>query len=625
MEVVRKHQQFKLSHEYNALIKRIYPEPSLRTPFGSASVTVQAGTLSQPHLHHEHETFIIVSGHGEFVQDSVRRNISAGDVIYIKPFSEHYIEAHPQSHVEFMSIWWEDLESEAEPRTTRQILFTPPPTPNGDLHLGHISGPYICADIIKRYLQGQGTSASLIVGLDKHQSYVDLKAQQQGVHARDIYEKFSRSIMCTFDNANIGYDDVHDCDSQFHLDFVHDFIERLIAKDILQIKEQTIAECTGCQIEVFDAFARGGCPTCHAPSNGCVCEDCGSPNNSYNLHDVSCNLCGATPTQRRGKKGVLDLGRCGADFVNAGFQVTAPPKLENYLLKQRALAQEDYVVTFQSEWGVPSRHPELRGQSYLAWIEMAAGYLAAVYKGVFGEEVSDVERAIERLNAADFEIIHLMGFDNSFYYAHLYPQLFAALGVRGLKITFVVNEFLLLDQLKFSTSRNHAIWANDVFTSPAIADWYRFYLSLKRPDVHRENYDRSEFENFRQSALADLTQVFATHRQRLDGQFAGVVPQPGSWTRLHQEYGTFFNQHKVHLSNALSVPNGYAVKQYASSVKQLLDVVARFQRMTCGDFEASADHGERRTSMHLEAEAMTLLRLHLGCIMPQVICELDRP
>ncbi|KTC45108.1 hypothetical protein AO262_29330 [Pseudomonas fluorescens ABAC62] len=96
-------------------------------------------------------------------------------------------------------------------------------------------------------------------------------------------------------------------------------------------------------------------------------------------------MCGATPTLRQGKKGVLDLARCAADFIHAGFQVTAPAKLENYLLKQQALAQEDYVVTFHSEWGVPSRHPELSGQSYLAWIEMAAGYLAAIYKSVFGE------------------------------------------------------------------------------------------------------------------------------------------------------------------------------------------------------------------------------------------------
>ncbi|KTC45109.1 hypothetical protein AO262_29335 [Pseudomonas fluorescens ABAC62] len=241
MEVVRKHQQFKLSHEYNALIKRIYPEQSLRTPFGSASVTVEAGTLSQPHLHHEHEKFIIVSGHGEFVQDNVRSNIAAGDVIYIKPFTEHYIQADAQSQVEFMSIWWEDAESQSEPRTTRQILFTPPPTPNGDLHLGHISGPYICADIIKRYLQSQGTPASLIVGLDKHQSYVELKARQQGIAPREVYERYSRSILSTFENAGIGYDEVHDCDSHFHLEFVHDFIQRLAAKDILQIKAQDIA------------------------------------------------------------------------------------------------------------------------------------------------------------------------------------------------------------------------------------------------------------------------------------------------------------------------------------------------------------------------------------------------
>jgi methionyl-tRNA synthetase len=625
MDVVRKHQQFRLSNEYNALIKRIYPEPSLHTPFGSACVTVEAGTLSKPHLHHEHETFIIVSGRGEFVQDNVRSDISAGDVIYIKPFTEHYIEAHPQSPVEFMSIWWEDGGKEPEARATRQIIFTPPPTPNGDLHLGHISGPYICADIIKRYLLSQGTPASLIVGTDKNQSYVDLKARQKGVSARNVYEQFSQSIMRTFDKAGIGYDEVHDCDSHFHLEFVHDFIQRLLEKDIMQIKHHDSAWCASCRIEVFDAFARGGCPTCGASSNGCVCEDCGSPNNSYNLHDVSCNLCGGTPVARRGNKGVLDLAKCVAGFARAGFQITAPPKLEKYLSEQRAATQNEYVVTFDSAWGVPSRLPELNGQTYLAWIEMAAGYLAALYKSVFGEETSNVEWAIERLNDADFEIIHLMGFDNSFYYAHLYPQLFAALGLRALKITFVVNEFLLLDQSKFSTSRNHAIWANDVFTSPAVADWYRFYLSLKRPDDNRENYESSEFESFRDTTRANLAQLFAVHRQRLDEYFAGDVPQPGSWAQLHQEYAAFFDRHKIHLCNALGVPNGYAVKQYASSVKQLLDVLIRFQRLTTGHFNEAAERDERRTSMFLEAEAMALLRLHLGCIMPQVIRELDYP
>lgn len=625
MEVVRKHQQFNVSNEYNALIKRIYPEPSLHTPFGAACVTVEAGTLSQPHLHHEHETFIILSGRGEFVQDDVRSDITAGDVIYIKPFSEHYIEAHPESEVGFMSIWWEAEQQEPGAHATRQIIFTPPPTPNGDLHLGHISGPYICADIIKRYLRSQGTPASLIVGTDKHQSYVDLKARQKGVPAQHIYEQFSQSIMRTFDGAGIGYDEVHDCDSHFHLEFVHDFSQRLLDKDIMQIKEHDSATCVSCQIEVFDAFARGGCPTCGASSNGCVCEDCGSPNNSYNLHDVSCNLCGNAPTTQRRKKGVLNLAGCAESFARAGFQVTAPPKLEKYLLKQRATTLDEYVVTFDAEWGVPSRHAELRGQTYLAWIEMAAGYLAALYKSVFGEETRSVERAIERLNDADFEIIHLMGFDNSFYYAHLYPQLFAALGLRGLRITFVVNEFLLLEQSKFSTSRNHAIWANDVFTTPAVADWYRFYLSLKRPDAHRENYDCNEFESFRDTTQASLTELFTVHRQRLNEHFAGVAPEPGSWARLHQEYAALFDWHKIHLRNALGIPNGYAVKQYAGSVKQLLDVLIRFQRLTSEHFTAMAKRDECRTSIFLEAGAMALLREHMGCIMPQVTREMDYP
>jgi methionyl-tRNA synthetase len=524
--------------------------------------------------------------------------------------------------VVFVSIWWEGEQKEPVAKAPRQIIFTPPPTPNGDLHLGHISGPYICADIIKRHLLTQGKQVSLIVGTDKNQSYVDLKARQKGVSAQAVYEQYSQSIMRTFDCAGIGYDEVHDCDSHFHLDFVHGVVQRLLDMGIMQIKNHDSVTCPSCQIEVFDAFARGRCPTCGASSNGCVCEDCGSPNNSYNLKDVACTLCGGVPTVTQTKKGVLDLARCADSFTRSEFEITAPPKLETYLQQQGAKTLDEYVVTFNAEWGVPCLHHELSGQTYLAWIEMAAGYLAAVYKSVFGEETSSVDAAIERLNNTDFEIIHLMGFDNSFYYAHLYPLLFAALGLRALRITFVVNEFLLLEQSKFSTSRNHAIWANDVFTTPAVADWYRFYLSLKRPDANRENYDGSEFESFRDTTRATLTELFAVHRERLDRHYVGVVPEPGSWTRSHQDYAAFFNGHNTHLLNALGVPNGYAVKQYAGAVKQLVDVLIRFQRLTTGHFMDSTELDERRTSMFLEAQAMTLLREHLGCIMPQVTREM---
>ncbi|QPN47422.1 class I tRNA ligase family protein [Priestia aryabhattai] len=625
MEAIRKHQQFKVSHEYDVHLKRLYPVADLQTPFGSAHVTLSAGKRSRPHQHHEHETFIILQGSGRFVQAGRQAPVVPGDVLYIEPFSEHYVEADPHNDVEFMSIWWETKDQPRALDSTSYLIFTPPPTPNGDLHLGHICGPYIAADVIRRQLRHLGKQAHLVVGTDKSQSYVDLKARQRGESAQALFNHYADSIMQTFHQAGMEYDSVYDCDSPAHTPFVHDFVRSLQAREVLHLRPETTAWCEHCSLEVFDGFARGACPHCASPSNGCVCEDCGRPNNSHDLAQLHCNLCGNTPVFRSQVKAVLDLQACRLHFAQHPLQIEAPARLETYLTRQEQLPAQDFVVSAHSDWGIAGHDPALKGQTFLAWIEMAAGYIAALYKGTFNAEPKSIDEAIARLNQANVEVIHLMGFDNSFYYAYLYPRLFAALGLNRLRISFVVNEFLLLEQSKFSTSRNHAIWAKDVFSDPETTDWYRLYLSVKRPEGQRENYRHEEFEAFRNDVASNLQHMTRLHHERLLGFNAGVAPlEGGSWTREHEDYSAFFDQQLRHMHTSLTAAGGYSVKQYANSLMNLIDGLQRFQRLTQHHYCAGAIDSERKTSLYLEANAMLGLRQHLGSLMPIVtgqLCE----
>ena len=609
--------QFAVTHEYNAFLQRLYPAPHVATPFGSALVRVPAGTTSQLHQHHEHETFVILEGEGKYAEDGEVSAFGPGDVIYITPFSEHALTAG-DGDVRYISVWWEGVVPKAPAGNTCHVIFTPPPTPNGDLHLGHISGPYISADIVRRNLALQGKRARLIVGTDKNQSYVDLKARQRKTSASAVFHDYTASILATFDQACIAYDDIHDCDSASHQRFVEDFVQVMLDQALVRIAPHTSLACDHCRLEVFEAFAAGNCPHCGAVSNGCVCEDCGSPNNSYDLVDVHCNLCGGPTRSSTVDKAVLDIAACRAHFGAAGFAIAGPAKLEAYLARQATSTLEAYVVSFQAEWGLASRQPALRGQVYLGWFEMAAGYLAALYRGVFGEECTEVGPAIARLNAADYQVIHFMGFDNSFYYASLYPQILAALGLRRLRITFSVNEFLLLEQEKFSTSRNHAIWARDVFSNSATTDWYRFYLSINKPETARQNFSRNAFAAFVADAGAQLEQIVQDSRDRLGSAWEGARPEAGSWLPVHREYASFFTAQEQYLAHALSGPTCYSAKRYASGVKQLLDGVAQFQAASAGHVGAGGDAGVRRTSLAIERQALDMLRQHLPCILPSV-------
>lgn len=620
MEIVRKHQQIKVSNEYDVQLKRLYPADGLQTPFGSAHVTLDAGKRSRPHKHHEHETFIILRGSGHFVQADKQVPVAQGDVLYIKPHSEHYLEADTSSNIEFISIWWESKAQAHSIDLTKYVIFTPPPTPNGDLHLGHICGPYIAADVISRQLRQHGKHAHLVVGTDKNQSYVDLKARQREIPAIELFHHYSESIMQTFNQANIDFDSIYDCDSLTHRPFVHDFMQHLQLSKVLHLRPEICAWCESCDVEVFDAFARGVCPHCASPSNGCVCEDCGSSNNSHDLNQLRCNLCGTSPRERTAIKAVLDIQACKRYFAEANLKIGTGGRLRSYLKHQDQLPAQDFVVSFFSNWGITGLEPALVGQTLLVWIEMAAAYLAAIYKGTFDEDPRSVGEAISRLNQAEVEVIHLMGFDNSFYYAYLYPKVLAAIGLKNLKINFVVNEFLLLDHSKFSTSRNHAIWAKDVFSDHQTTDWYRFYLSVKRPEDGRENYEQEGFEKFRCDTEQSLRQLATLQRKRLHAFNEGKSPvEGGSWTREHEEYSLFFEQH---LYNSLTAPGSYSVKQFATNLINLIKGIQRFQDATLHHYNAEFSADERRTSLYLEVSALNGLRQRLSCLMPTVTKQL---
>jgi methionyl-tRNA synthetase len=427
--------------------------------------------------------------------------------------------------------------------------------------------------------------------------------------------------MATFDKASIDYDHVHDCDSNFHLGFVESFVDTMLDKGLLRIAPHTSLICDACRHEVFEAFAAGECPYCGSTSNGCVCEDCGNPNNSYDLRGVHCNLCGGPTRSVTVNKAIVDMAACRGHQNGAGFSITAPAKLARYLAGQADLPMAEYVASFYSDWGLTSTRRELNEQVYLVWLEMAAGYLAALYKGVFDEECTDVKWAIERLNAADYEVIHFMGFDNSFYYASLYPKIFAALGLRGLNITFAVNEFLLLEQSKFSTSRNHAIWAKDAFTSSETADWYRFYLSINKPETARQNFAQAEFDAFVADTRQQFECIVSKGRQRLGAAWSGDSPEAGSWLPVHRHYADFFDALERYLEQSLSVPTCYSVKTYATGVKHLLDVLTQFQAATA--LEDRGDAGTRRTTVAIERRAIDMLRRYLGTIMPAASAALS--
>lgn len=616
MDILRRYTEIAPSFEYGADLKRIYPVDGARTPFGSALVLVVAGQRTEPHAHHEDESFVITSGTGVFRSNDKCITVTEGDVLYIEAFTEHSIEAATEGDLKFISVWWEPPALSMD-CSDPFVIFTPPPTPNGDLHLGHISGPYISADVIKRHLAQRGVTAKVIVGTDKSQSYVKLKARQLGLAPQQVYAGFTKSIMRTFDSSSILYDNFYDCEDPSHEQFTKGFVDLMMRRHLMDIQLSETLYCQTCDHEVFEAFAVGRCLQCGARSNGCVCEDCGTPNNSYDLVSVKCTACDAIPIRRSKPKGILDLGKCAAAFPAASSNMTLDSKLSEYLngISKKGILK--YVVTFESDWGVPCAQPELEGQIYLGWIEMAAGYLSAIYQSLFEMKPKTVEEAIDRINHKNANIIHLMGFDNSFYYAYLYPVLLTSLGLKPLNITFVVNEFLLLSEEKFSTSRNHAIWANDVFTDEISTDWYRFFLSVKKPEGRRENYEPCEFDKFRSDTSAKLEKIYKEHLSRL-GDFPFADLYQSETLETTSQYANYIKAQRAKLSKYMSASEVYSVKHYAQAVLEMIDDISTYQAENRKLYASTMCPKQQRELIRVEHVSIKTLHSFLVPLAPNL-------
>jgi methionyl-tRNA synthetase len=364
----------------------------------------------------------------------------------------------------------------------RYLITATPPTTNGDLHLGHLSGPYLAADVFKRFARLRGNEAVYISSGDDNQTYVvttaELEQRAPEAVADDYYERISRSLRL----AQIELDVFNRPDAA-HARFVGEFFARLHADGKLVIRDSVCLFCEECSAFVFEAYVGGGCPTCTEPARGNICEVCGHPNDPVELIEPYCTKDRRHRLVRKAAPGLfLPLERYRADFER--FYARTDVVMRTHLLE---LAHEllaaplpDFRLTYPSGWGIPVALDGLAGQTFNAWGEMLPGLINS-----FALAGAALEPRAE--------LVQFFGFDNSFFFfVHLGLLFAAAPDYIGPK-AFVVNEFYELENLKFSTSLKHAIWVGD-FLARYNVDLVRLYLAYTNPELQRTSFVEAEMQ-----------------------------------------------------------------------------------------------------------------------------------
>jgi methionyl-tRNA synthetase len=371
-------------------------------------------------------------------------------------------------------------------------LFTATaPTPNGALHVGHLSGPYLACDIAARAARASGEQVLTMCGLDPHQNYVVSRSEALGQPVETVLDRFEGEIRQALARARIDFDlFLRPREDARYRTAVADLLTELVATKAAELAETELLACAGCGRTLHHVWVSGRCPVCGGAAAGGGCEGCGSLLAATDIRDARSTCCGVGTRPFTARVPVLRLEGYRDQLTEVWARAAMPDRVRRMVSGYLTGGLPTVPLAYPTDWGIPWPGPDgtLRVD---VWVEMGLGYLYAVPRQL--GHTGDPAPGWSRVD----KVWNFLGFDNAPYYAILFPALFAAAGVRpGWLGGLVVNEFYRLDGAKFSTSRNHAIWAHELLADedPAAV---RLFLCWDRPDRQGTDFTRTSYRAFR--------------------------------------------------------------------------------------------------------------------------------
>ncbi|MCX4091982.1 class I tRNA ligase family protein [Nocardia sp. alder85J] len=374
------------------------------------------------------------------------------------------------------------------------IVTAAPPNPNGDLHLGHLAGPFLTADIAARALTLGGHTVSHVGYIDEHSSYVVRRARELSTDPYTAAAVLGDRIETTLTQANMRpatlvrplRDPSHD--RRIHEGFATLWAAGHIAVD----PDAVVFHCTTCARHLYECEIRGACPFCSAPSDGVYCEQCGTPQLPTGLRDPHCTRCGGTDiTTARHRRLILDIEKLRPQLREVLTAVTPRPRTLHYLHEQLSRPLAPVPISRIGDYGVPVPIPGWEGHFLDTWFGGVFGYVNA----------ADLDnRRRRRFDTAspwldeNIDVVEAFGFDCSFSHVILWNAI-ALWSKWPVRLNYLSNEFYQLDGLKFSTSRGHAIWGADYLPTTS-SDILRFYMALTGPETETSSFGEAAYQDF---------------------------------------------------------------------------------------------------------------------------------
>ncbi|WKN31271.1 methionine--tRNA ligase [Porifericola rhodea] len=416
------------------------------------------------------------------------------------------------------------------------------PYANGPLHLGHIAGAYLPADIYVRYLRLIGKDVAFIGGSDEHGVAITLRAKKEGISPQQIIDKYHYLNKETFEKFGISFDMYHRTSEKVHHETSQEFFTSLYNKGefIEKQSEQFYDE----EYDQFlaDRYIVGTCPICKFENAyGDQCENCGSSLNPTDLINPKSTLSGKTPIIKETKHWYLPLDK---------YQ----PWLEEWLLKGKKGQWKSNVygqcsawlqaglqpraMTRDLDWGVDVPLPNTEGKKLYVWLDAPIGYISSTKQWAEDHnkdwELYWKKQPNEKDNS---RLIHFIGKDNIVFHCIIFPSILHANGEYILPENVPANEFLNLEGKKISTSRNWAVWLHEYLEDfPGKQDILRYVLCSILPETKDSEFTWKDFQAKNNNELVAIYGNFINRTMVLTHKyFQGIVPEAGDFLEIDND------------------------------------------------------------------------------------------
>ena len=419
----------------------------------------------------------------------------------------------------------------------RKMITAALPYANGPVHIGHLAGVYIPADVYARFQRNTGQEIAFICGSDEHGIPITIRAKKEGITPQDVVDKYHEIIKKSFADLGISFDEYSRTTSKKHYEVSQEFFLNLYNKDKFEeeISEQFFDEQAG--EFLADRYIVGTCPKCsNENAYGDQCEKCGSTLSPTELINPKSMLSGNTPILKETKNWYLPLNEY-ENFLNEwiikGHQDDWKPNVYGQVKSWLNDGLKPRAMTRDLNWGVPVPLPNAEGKVLYVWFDAPIGYIS------FTQEWAEKNDK----NWKDFwqneetDLIHFIGKDNIVFHCIIFPSMMKAHGDYIMPKNVPAFEFLNLENDKISTSRNWAVWAHEyVEDFPDQQDALRYALLSSAPETKDNNFTWKDFQTKNNSELVGIFGNFINRVTVLTQKYYnGIVPQPNEFEQVDKD------------------------------------------------------------------------------------------